>query len=292
MDSMSIRVLIVGFGYLAQQLTRLLQHHHHIVWGIKRSSVLQDTRTRMLFKAIHDLKPGDLPEVDFVIYCPHPDKPTAAAHKSLYLDDLKHLIQLYSQKESSLPRRFIHISNCAIYDRHGGEWVDESTPCQPKDRAMQIRLQSEELAKTMPFPCTVLRLSGIYGPNRHYLLDQLVDRNAHICFKPQYSNRIHIVDAARAIYHVMHLRQHEDLYLLTDSEPTPINTIVAWLSSVTGIKLPTAHRKESDDAGDQGCNMRINNSRLLHTGFNFEYRNYHQGFLAILQEKGMLVKPG
>ena len=76
---MSVRVLIVGYGYVGQLLGQLLKADGHTVYGVKRTH--QHTLIDQLIqKDIMDLEDQDLPEIDFEVYCPSSDARDAASY--------------------------------------------------------------------------------------------------------------------------------------------------------------------------------------------------------------------
>ena len=285
---MSVRVLIAGYGYVGQLLGQLLRADGHQVWGIKRKHQ-HNIADHLIQKDILEVDDQDLPEVDFVVYCPSSDAREAPAYQRIYADGAHHILSVY-EKRSHQPR-FIYVSSTRVFEQKHGQWVDEHSPCAGKDPLAKIILSGEDRVMNSPLNHMVVRCSGIYGSNRHYLLDALQQGNARLCHSLRFSNRIHTLDCARVLYHLMRIKYNERLYIASDSEPTPINTIVSWLSATTGLPLPEDRDHHSPEPGDTLSNKKLNNARLLHTGFRFEYANYRQGFKQILQDKGMLPPP-
>lgn len=285
---MSVRVLIVGYGYVGQLLGQLLKVDGHTVYGVKRTH--QHTLIDQLIqKDILDLEDQDLPEVDFVVYCPSSDAKDTASYQKVYDHGANHVLSILEQR--ALKPRFIYVSSTRVYEQNHGEWVDETADCAGKDPFARLILAGEQRVLQSPLNHMVIRFSGLYGPNRHYLLDALQNENVKLCHSLKFSNRIHVHDAARVLYHVMRIKYNERIYIASDCEPTPINTIVAWLSATTGIPLPDMKHDDSPEPDDGRSNKKLNNARLLHTGFRFDFANYRQGFKHILQENGMMPPP-
>ena len=285
---MSVRVLIVGFGYVGQLLGQLLKADGHTVYGVKRTH--QHTLIDQLIqKDIMHLDDADLPEIDFVVYCPSSDARDEMAYQKVYADGADHVLSLLEQRAHK--PRFIYVSSTRVYEQDHGEWVDETAECVGNDPLAKCILAGEARVMRSTLNHKVVRCSGLYGPNRHYLLDALQNGAARLCHSLRFSNRIHTLDCARMLYHMMRIRYNERLYIASDSEPTPINTIVAWLSATTGIALPEMKHDDSPEPDDGRSNKKLNNARLLHTGFRFEFSNYRQGFKHILQEKGLMPPP-
>lgn len=278
---MSVNVLIIGYGYLGKALGKLLHTHHHQIFAIKRKATIDDQHIQFIYKDIHHLTTADLPNSDYVIYCPSADKRDQKSYDYTYLQGVTHILKLYETKEQK-PGKFIFISSTSVYETQDGSWVDENTPCDPVSATAKILLQAEKVVSESELETTIIRFSGIYGPGRTHLMDQIRQKNFHLCFDTRFSNRIHIIDCARMIYHVMHLKVNQNLYIGTDCEPTPINTISAWLSSHMGIQLPEDKHRKNEDIQEHKSNKQLSNEKILHTGFRFEFENFHRGFRFIL----------
>ena len=285
---MSVKILIIGYGYVGQELGRILCNNpSYDVYAIKRSYMSDQTGVKIIFKPILELTDQDIPDVDYVFYCSSADTKEIDAYQKTYVDELSHCIALLSRK-AQMPKHFLYTSSTSVYEVNDGGWVDETTPVQTQDPFSSTLLSGEQRVHDAPFPGTVVRFSGIYGPNRHPVLNKLMEGNANFCHSARYSNRIYVTDCARALEHIMRIQDSEGLYIATDSEPTPINTIISWLSSKTGIAMPEERQNEAvETEGGRGGNKRCSNGRLLATGFRLEYQNYHQGFQQILVDKGL-----
>lgn len=286
---MSVKVFIAGYGYLGQELGRILLHHQHTVIGLKRNLKPEDnidSKVKILEKDFMELQAQELQSADIIVYCLSPKSSSEEDYKTSFLDGAKHLIKLYSELQHNPP--VIFVSSSAVYATNDGSWVDETLEPQASHPRYRYLIEAEKLLQRSNLPVTIVRPSGLYGRNRHPLLDALLQSKTRVCHKTRYSNRIHITDCARALFHIMHLKKNLGLYILTDSEPTPINHIIAWLSATTGKPIPEERTDTSVDDGDFRTHKRLSNARLLETGFRFEFTSYKQGFKAILYDLGML----
>ena len=285
---MTVRVLIAGYGHVGHLLAQELKKDQHHVTGIKRSQ--QDHACdQLIIKDILHLNDHDLPEVDFIVYCPSSDHRAHDAYAQIYVEGAKKIIGHY-QNRASKPR-LLYVSSTRVYEQDHGQWVDENSECAGNDPLAKIILSGEQVVQDATLDSMIVRFSGIYGTNRHYLLDALKRGDGHLCHSLRYSNRIHAIDCARSLYHLMRVHYNEGIYIASDHEPTPINTIISWLSATLGLPVPEDMHDESSEPGDHASNKQLNNARLLHTGFRFEFPNYRQGFKHILQEEGLLPPP-
>jgi hypothetical protein len=97
-----------------------------------------------------------------------------------------------------------------------------------------------------------------------------------------YSNRIHVVDCARVITHLITRHQQglplDALYLGSDCEPVLHSALLQWLSEACGMALNTDLPAIKPRVGSKRCS----NQRLLATGFEFRYPSFRQGFLTAI----------
>ena len=100
--------------------------------------------------------------------------------------------------------RVIYISSTGVYGQTDGTWVDESTECRPTRAggqaclaAEQLLLQSAWAARTL-----ILRLAGIYGPQRLPRLRQLQSGESLDTAPLGLLNLIHVDDAAQVVRQV------------------------------------------------------------------------------------------
>ena len=123
-----------------------------------------------------------------------------------------------------------YLSTVGVYGDHGGAWVDEDTPPQPRRGRSEDRLAAEEawtgLAAERGVSLGIFRLAGIYGPGRNAFVN-LADGKARRIVKPgQVFNRIHVADIAAALAAAV-AKPATRIYNLADDEPAPPQDVVA-----------------------------------------------------------------
>jgi nucleoside-diphosphate-sugar epimerase len=281
---LSVRALVAGAGYLGSALAGRLVEAGHEVVALRRSDVPPPARAR----AFHaDLaKPGaldDLPEAELVFYTAAADERSDLAYERAYVTGVARLVERLARMPAP-PRRLLYVSSTAVYAQGDGAWVDETSPTEPTAFAGRRLLEGEACALAAPFPATVLRLGGLYGPGRTSLVERVRDGAARA--SRGFTNRIHRDDAAAALAHLAELRGAAACYVGVDSEPAPEAEVLAWLARRLGVAVPPG--EEARVAGEGALargNKRCSNARLLATGFRFRYPTYREGYQALLQER-------
>ena len=277
------RILIAGCGYVGAALAERLVAEGHAVWGLRRDPKGLPSAVRPLAADLTD--PGTLRNLpsglECVVYTAAPDRLDDAAYRSIYVDGLSHVLDAL-QHQGQKPRRVFFTSSTAVYAQSAGEWVDEASPIEPTHFSGMRMLEAERLVRSGPFPATVLRLGGIYGPGRAGLIER-VRRGEAVCTDgpPTYTNRIHRDDCASVLQHLMALPQPDDLYLGVDHEPAEDCVVLRWLAGRLGVPPPRVENPTLGSAQRRRGNKRCRNARLVASGYIFRYPTFRDGYGAL-----------
>jgi len=278
------QVLIAGCGYVGTALGLLLASEGHVVWGLRRDPAGLPPGVRPLAADLTD--PGTLRNIpsglECVVYTAAPDRLDDEAYRSIYVEGLSHVLDAL-QHQGQEPRRIFFTSSTVVYAQANGEWVDETSSTEPVHFSGTRMLEAERLVRSGPFPATVLRLGGIYGPGRVGLIER-VRRGEAVCIDgpPAYTNRIHRDDCAGALQHLMAHPQPDDLYIGVDREPAEECAVLRWLAAQLGVPLPRVGRSTDLGPRRQRGNKRCRNTKLVASGYVFRYPTFREGYGALL----------
>lgn len=281
------RILVAGCGFVGAALARRLASENHEVWGLRRSPKELPPGVRPL--AADLCQPESLrnlpPELDFVFYTASADSSAAEAYRSAYVTGLKNLLNALREQGQS-PCRLFFTSSTSVYGQSAGEWVDENSPTEPDHHTGRIMLEAEEALLSSPFPATVVRLGGIYGPGRRRLIERVRRGEAGIAEgPPRYVNRTHRDDCAGALTHLMNLDNPEPIYLAVDDEPAEQGEVVHWLADRLGVPPPRAAPDTEAPSRRSGSNKRCKNARIKASGYRLIYPSFREGYAEILREE-------
>jgi len=280
------RVLIAGCGYTGIALGTRLAEEGHVVWGLRRHPELLPGAIRPLKADLCDprsLSPVP-PALDFVFYTASADHSDDASYQAAYVTGVRNLLDHLSQTGQQL-RRLLFTSSTAVYAQTDGEWVDEASETRPLEFYGRRLLEGECLLLRGPFPATVIRMAGIYGPGRTRLIDQV--RRGEVTSlpcEPRFTNRIHRDDCARVLRHLMSLDSPETLYLGVDDEPADQSEVFRWLATRLGTPPPRWESRVGLSTTRSQSNKRCRNSRLHQSGYAFRYPSFREGYEAILAD--------
>jgi nucleoside-diphosphate-sugar epimerase len=279
-----MKVLVAGCGDLGTEVGLRLAAAGHEVVGLRRSP---QRLPAPIVGVGGDLATGriaDLPaDTEVVVYPAAAGERSEAAYLGTYVAGPQHVLDALA-RAGARPRRFVFVSSTAVYGTDDGSWVDEDTPPEPSSWSGEILLDAEVAVQDRAPSPTVVRLSGIYGPGRTRLIDQVREGRAVVPDPPVYANRIHRDDAAAAIVHLLlAVAEPAACYLGSDRAPVDRGEVVRWLATQLGVAPPPS----GPDQRSRGGNKRCRSDRLVATGFRFAFPTYREGYAAVLRGEGI-----
>jgi len=283
----SLRVLIAGCGYVGSALARALVEDGHTAFGLRRNP--EGLPAGVLPVAADLADPATLRalprELDLVVYAAAADRFADEVYREAYVEGPRNLIDALDAS-GARPRRLLFTSSTAVYGQSAGEWVDETSETRPPGFSGARLLEGEALVLGGPYPATVLRLGGIYGPGRSRLVERVRRGEARLREGPPlYTNRIHRDDCAGALRHLLGMPAAAPLYLGVDDDPAPETDVLCWIARDLGVPAPPP--LEPDAAGAPSArprrSKRCSNRRLHEAGYRFRFPSYREGYAAALR---------
>jgi nucleoside-diphosphate-sugar epimerase len=275
-----LRALIAGCGYVGTALAERLAAGGCEVFGLRRTvaglpAAIRPLAADLTDPATLDRLPGDL---DFVFYTAGAERGDEPSYRRAYVEGVRNLLAALA----AAPRRLLVTSSTAVYAQDAGEWVDEGSETAPAGFRGRILLEAERCVLAAPFPATVLRLGGIYGPSRTRLVEDV--RAGRARFVPgRFTNRIHRDDAAGALEHLAGLDAAAACTLGVDCDPAEERVVLEWLAERLGAPRPRASEAGEDAAASRRAgSKRCCNARLLAAGYRFQHRSFREGYAALL----------
>lgn len=274
------KLLIIGCVDIGQRLARQLAPAGYAVTGLRRRATIDLPYVRFRqgdATQADQLNPLLAEGFDVIVVSLTPAEQNDQAYKKAYVDTCQQLIKGLDQQPHQ-PRLILFISSTAVYAQNTGEWIDELFPALPESFSGKRLLEAEQIILGSGYSSSVVRFSGIYGPGRHRLIEQVLNQRASA--SPHYTNRIHANDCAAVLAHLVErakLHSLDSLYLATDSHPAPMAEVVSWIAE----RLALQDYLAADAINERG-NKRIANKRLLETGFNLRYPDFKAGYAELL----------
>ena len=94
----------------------------------------------------------------------------------------------------------------------------------------------------------------------------------------EWTNRIHVEDAARAVLHVLGLVPIPPVVEVVDEEPAPRAEVLSFLAERLGRPSPPV----VDKPAPRGMGKRVSSGLLARSGFSWRYPTYREGYGALI----------
>ncbi|MDX2187661.1 MAG: NAD-dependent epimerase/dehydratase family protein [Opitutaceae bacterium] len=188
-------------------------------------------------------------------------------------------------------RCLVYTSSTSVYGPDAGEEVTESSPAHPQAPTGELLLQAERLvhsAEGLSWKFGyVLRLTGIYGPGRHHLLDQVRAGTGSVAGTPDVVlNLIHRDDAASAIGQILGAPDRvagPRVFNVSDDGRATRGEIVGWLAKALGVPLPAFSGEPAPGRRSLTPNRVVRNDLLKATwGWTPSFPSFREGYASIL----------
>ena len=276
--------LIVGCGYVGKPLAESLTADGWRVGAVVKSDASRIALTDQPFEVFQ----GDVTQASFwkqlapqwehVVYCPSTGGGGVDAYRQIHEVGLQHGLEWLPPQA-----QLIYTSSTSVYGQCDGEWVDETSETDPAAASGQELVKAEQ--RVCDAGQTVLRLGGIYGPERGVLLKRLQAGDALIPEQhPKWLNLIYLSDIISAIRHGLSGRlEPGTVYNVIDNEPASYREIYQWLCDQLQLPLPVTGTP--DYFGKRGLtNKRVSNQKLRDTGWLPLYSSFREGYEAMLKQ--------
>ncbi len=268
------RILIAGHGYLGQALAELLTSQNQLVTTISLSGTGSDYACDL--SQLDELQPlvqkwqdhHTLP--DYIVLCTSSPKGSGLeGYEQSYLKSAQNIIQLLPNS------KLIFTSSTSVYAQQQGEVVTEESEALGAAKTGKVLRQTEDLI--LKHAGLVLRLAGIYGPRRSFLLKKFIKGEASIEEQgSKYINHVHRDDVVSAIE--FFIKQHQEqgawkgseIYNVCDSNPLTQQECYTSLAEI--FQLPYPPSKPKNTQTKRGwSDKQVSNAKLCALGWSPQY---------------------
>ncbi|CAI9009002.1 Nucleoside-diphosphate-sugar epimerase [Pseudomonas chlororaphis] len=280
-------VLIAGCGDVGSRLAKQLLAENWQVYGLRRTvSQLPEGVIGVAGDLFSEQCPAAWPTtpLDYLVYSAAATEHDEAGYRAAYVEGLTHVLGWLKQNGQS-PKRLLFVSSSSVYGQKDGEWIDETSPTQAGSYSGRLMLEAEQVALQSGIPASLVRLTGIYGPGREWLLNQVRQGYRVAIDPPLYGNRIHADDAAGLLAFLLLADRRgvplEDCYIGVDDAPVPLAEVVGWLREYLGV-TEWADNSSVRRSGSKRCS----NARARALGWEPRYPSFREGYAEIIEGQG------
>jgi nucleoside-diphosphate-sugar epimerase len=268
------RILIAGCGYVGEATADLF---HSAGWSVEGWVHSKQSAARLSVKP-YRIRVIDLSQrrevakcagaFDAAIHCASSRGGDAAAYRQIYLNGARHLLETFSRA------KILFTSSTSVYAQRDGSWVSEESETKPHREAGRILLEVEELI--LEKGGIVVRIGGIYGPQRSALLSKFLNGTATIDpDNDRFVNQVHRDDIASALFLLLNREPQEpaQIYNVVDDQPLLQSECYRWLAQRLNRPLPPIRKSEQPrKRGD--TNKRVSNAKLHNAGWTPQYQTF------------------
>jgi nucleoside-diphosphate-sugar epimerase len=285
---MSNTITILGCGYLGTALAE-----HCIGKGFTVSALTRNAETA---KKLHSIGVSQVVEAqlqenewhsqldsnqDFVVNCVGASSPDNQGYITSYVEGQDSVMKWL---ERGSVGSFLFTSSISVYPQTEKRFVDETASCAGVSEKGGLLLAAEQ--KCFPPVSTVkrsfiLRLAGLYGPDRHLLIDKVKNGQEFQGNADRILNLIHRDDAVKAILNCLESDQSNigRIYNVSDGSHSTRGQIVTWLAEKLKVTVPTF--QENDEEGTP--NRKVSNNRILdELSWSPQFSSFQTGYDSIL----------
>lgn len=286
-----MKKLILGCGYLGLRVARRWQAEGHAVIAATRDGQRAEQLRQMgieplLLDVTRPETLCGLPQADTVLYAVGYSAEGGKTRREVYVDGLRNVLAVLPPPTG----KFLFISSTGVYGDAGGGWVDEETPCHPLREAGQAFVEAEQLLLAHPVgrQAVILRLAGIYGP------DRVIHRRDLLAGKPiavasdAWLNLIHVDDAVEAILAAERKAVPPRVYLVSDGHPTDRRSFARCVAARLGLGEPVFQEipPGTTSGRHDGSSKRVANARMVRElGVALKYADFNAGVAASLADQ-------
>ena len=274
-----MRILVLGCGYVGLPLAQELVRLGHEVHAARRSPFRANGITTHQVDVTQRDSFGSLPrEFDWVFLTASSSRGDTMMHRAVFIDGTHNLLNWLGNSRA----RVLFTSSTSVYPQTNGNWVDEKSPEKPSTGTAQHLAQAEEMLIESDHSCTILRVSGIYGPERGHLYRQFLRDEAVISEAgKRWMNMIHREDVIGAM--LAAIETEPGVYNATDDEPVTQSVFFQWLAGRLGKSMPPTGKAVQGKRAF--TNKRVNNEKLKADGWTLKYPTFRKGYEDLIREE-------
>ena len=246
-----MRVLVLGAGYVGGALAIQLTARGHKVEAVSRTSGVDITNIADLKRLGRDW--------DWVVNTVSSSRGGVEDYRRVFLEGTRHIIEWLS---GSRLQKYVYTSSTSVYGQTEGSWVDETSLTQPHSETSRILFETEKLLSDLP--AVILRVAGIYGPERGHLFQQYLKNEARIAGKGErLINMIHRDDVVGCIIAALTNGRPGEIYNAVDDEPVTQKVFFEGLADSLHKPMPPFCPDRTTSERKRGAtNKRVLNQKL------------------------------
>lgn len=255
------RLVIFGCGYVGGEMARQAVGKGMQVTALTRNGARAEALREMGSEVVQaDLAGSDWHEsieggAEYVLNTVSSGGGGMAGYRHSYLDGMRSIMAWAGGGGRGPVGTWVYTSSTSVYPQDGGARVDEAATSEGVGERGEVLLAAEQVlrggvdeaasggvggAREVYGRSFVLRLAGIYGPERHQLLEQV--KGGDVAGRGEHHlNLSHRDDICAAIWAALGAPADvaNEVFNVADDAPARKAEVVRWLAERLGVPMPT-----------------------------------------------------
>lgn len=264
-----MRIFILGAGYVG---TALMEHWREPTYWASTTTPEKAPSLELLAEKAFILKNDQnllreiVTQCEGMVICVAPSKEDD--YERAYLQTALYVQE--ALQERSFPLYLLYTSSTSIYGEHQGNWVDETSLCLNQKPQGQILKKTEDIYLSLSsqyIKVCVLRLAGIYGPQRSIEKRALSFSGKPLLGHPHSpTNHVHLEDITGAISFCFD-RRCEGVYNLANDDHRTRHELYSTICARNHVPLPL----DEVDNSRSLSNCKVSNQKIRRLNFSFKH---------------------
>jgi nucleoside-diphosphate-sugar epimerase len=259
-----MKILVMGAGYVGMALLPHL-HAHEIYLTTTSENKLTHLKTYSQHVLLLNSDKQGLKEMiedcDAMVILIAPKN--GMDYETTYLHTAKLVRSLLEKRKK--PLYLLYTSSTSVYEAIEEEWATEDLVLKPQSSNAKILLEAEKEYLTHSTTC-ILRLSGIYGPQRE-IIERAKRLSGRAISGNQPTNHIHLEDIIAAIIFCLEKRL-TGIYNLANKDHPSRQSLYTSLCNALHIPPPNW---ELDELGNKKSAYKVASHKIEAAGFSFSH---------------------
>lgn len=272
-----INLFCFGYGYTAQSIATLVKENGGTAQGTSRTSTMT---MNLPFSSEQRVPASALENVTHILISIPPQQGADLVWNA-HVNDFKTMPHL---------QWIGYLSTTGVYGDMQGEWVDETTKCQPSQQRSQERYHVEQRwLSCLDLPMHIFRLSGIYGSKRNVFEQIYAGTAQRICKPGHVFSRIHQEDLAQIIYHSMCHPTPGEIYNVADDLPTSQQEVIEYACDLLKAPYPALVPFKNAELSPMAKSFyaecrRVNNDKIKDAlGIKLKFPTFREGLERLVK---------
>lgn len=284
------KIVIFGCGYIGEKLAEACLKLGWEVTALTRNPVTAKSLNSKSVKTIvanlmnHEWHSQISLDQNYLVDCVGAAEPNLEGYDASYRKGMRSILEWVNKTKKPLDA-LLFTSSTSVYPQTDGSLVTEQSNHEGVSERGKILLEAERLCLSASsdkvLKRVVLRFAGLYGPNRHLLLNHVREGRQLKGASHRILNLLHQTDAVSSILSCLNAQtiSAETTFNVSDNRHASRGEIVEWLAKKMKVKNPGFDGEEKT----QIPNRKIDSGKIRKSlSWSAKYSGFEAGYEDLL----------